>query len=288
MTKKPSTSKYIIDIEDGGETARLIAQDAFVTRSMGGVFPPHYTPEPGSHILDIACGPGGWVLDVAFAFPDIQVVGVDINEVMVEYARARAQVHQVANVRFEVMDISQRLDFDDHSFDLVNARFLVGVFSPENWSSFLHECYRVLRPGGHIRLTETENPLSTSVAMQEMSRLIAAAFLKARRSFSADGFHLGILPVLPRLLEEGGFLLAEKEAGILDGSAHSEVFDLTRHDVLLAYKLIQPFVLRQGIASQAELDRLYETIVQDLEDPQFSSISYWLSVWGKKPDADKR
>src|SRR5579883_3231970 len=75
MTEKQSTSKYIIDIEDGSETARLIAQDAFVTRSMGGVFPSHYTPEPGSRILDIACGPGGWVLDVAFAHPDIKIVG---------------------------------------------------------------------------------------------------------------------------------------------------------------------------------------------------------------------
>lgn len=44
------------------------------------------------------------------------------------------------------MDIRKPFDFDDDSFDFVNARFLVGVFSPGDWPGFLAECKRILRP----------------------------------------------------------------------------------------------------------------------------------------------
>lgn len=279
-------SKYVIDIEDGGETARLLTQESYLTRSMGGLFPSHYTPRPGSRILDAACGPGGWALDVAFAFPDIEVVGVDINEVMVEYARARARVHQVPNVRFEVMDITQPLSFSPETFDLVNARFLIGVLSPTNWPLFLQECYRVLQPDGRIRLTEADNPVSNSAAMQEMSKLIATALYQADRSFGADGYHIGLITMLPFLLHDAGFSLAEQEGGIHDGSAHAEMFELARQDSTLFYKMIQPFLITMSVASQAELDRLYDTLLHDLDDPWFSALTFWLSVWGKKPDVD--
>ncbi len=286
MTEKRPTSRYVIDIEDGSETARLLTQELYLTRSMGGLFPPSYTPRPGSRILDAACGPGGWALDVAFAFPDIEVVGVDINAVMIDYARARAGVHHVPNVHFEIMDITQPLDFSAETFDLVNARFLIGVLSPENWPSFLRECYRVIQPGGHVRLTEADNPVSNSAAMQEMSKLIATALYKAGRSFGADGYHIGLITMLPLLLNNAGFSLAEQEGGIHDGSTHAEMFELARQDSALFYKMIQPFLIKMGLTSQADLDRLYDDLLRDLDGPWFSSLTFWLSAWGKKPDAE--
>ena len=70
-------STYVIDAESGTEMARLINQERLLTRVMGGVFPEHFDLSHVSHILDIGCGPGGWVLDVAFAHSQINVVGID-------------------------------------------------------------------------------------------------------------------------------------------------------------------------------------------------------------------
>src|SRR5262245_57120436 len=113
-----SPNKYVIDIEAAAETGRLMEQDRIFTHSMGGLFPEQSDELPlVRQILDIACGSGGWALDVAFAYPDKEVVGVDINQTMVKYAFAQARVRQLENVTFEVMNVRQPLEFQDASFD---------------------------------------------------------------------------------------------------------------------------------------------------------------------------
>jgi hypothetical protein len=62
-------SSYMFDAESPEELARLISWDQLTTRNMGGAL--SGIPDPSSlrNILDLACGAGGWVLDVAFALP---------------------------------------------------------------------------------------------------------------------------------------------------------------------------------------------------------------------------
>src|SRR5438094_299726 len=116
-------------LDSGVEIARLINLDRMTTTAMGGVFAglPE-TDLPQLHnVLDLGCGPGSWVLDVAFAYPGCEVAGVDICQTMIEYAWARAHTQLLSNASFGVMDITQPLDFSDNTFDLVSARFLAGV-----------------------------------------------------------------------------------------------------------------------------------------------------------------
>src|SRR5258707_9893139 len=90
-------SSYIIDAEGAAEMARLVSQDQLTMKSMGGVLP-EQTDVSGMHrVLDIACGPGGWVLDVAFEHPESRVVGIDISQTMIEYARVRSKDQKLEN-----------------------------------------------------------------------------------------------------------------------------------------------------------------------------------------------
>src|SRR5579859_8069905 len=114
---------YVIDPESAAEMVRLLQQDQLMTTGMGGIFP-EIELDGVQQVLDLACGPGGWALDVAYNYSDMEVVGVDISERMIAYATVQAQVQQRNNVSFRVMDILQPLDFPDASFDLVNARFI--------------------------------------------------------------------------------------------------------------------------------------------------------------------
>ena len=127
-----------------------VSADRGTTKAMKGPLAeqPPETIAALQTVLDVACGPGGWVLDVAFAHPDIEVAGVDISTVMIDYANARASSQQIPNASFGSMDINKPLDFSDASFDLVNARFINGVLRKENWAPFVAECTRLLRPGG--------------------------------------------------------------------------------------------------------------------------------------------
>src|SRR5215472_12847803 len=135
----PGGNTYAIDSESGAEMARLIDQDLLVTAAMGGLLPQQSNGQALSSILDVACGPGGWALEVAFTYPEIEVKGLDISKAMIAYARMRAQVQNRTNASFEVMDATVPLEFPDGSFDFVNARFLIGFMLPGFWQPFLQE-----------------------------------------------------------------------------------------------------------------------------------------------------
>src|SRR5947209_19439258 len=91
MEPSASNNVYFNDPESGAEMARLIDQDRLVTRGMGG--PLTGLPELSSihRILDVACGPGGWAQEVGFAYPEIEVVGIEISQAMIGDAGARAK-----------------------------------------------------------------------------------------------------------------------------------------------------------------------------------------------------
>src|SRR5438067_603028 len=143
-----SESTYVIDAENAAEMARLTNQSRLVTKAMGGLFPEGLDLSHIHRVLDIACGPGGWVLDVARAHPDKQVIGVDISQLMTEYASSQAWVQGVNNVSFKVMNVLELLDFPDNSFGLVNARMIAAFMPTTAWPKLLQECLRITRPGG--------------------------------------------------------------------------------------------------------------------------------------------
>src|SRR6266849_5313488 len=81
---------YIIDTESGAETARLMFQDNLLTRHLEGLFPIAIDNASEMRVLDLACGPGGWILNVAYEYPKAEVHGVDIHQPFVRYAAAQA------------------------------------------------------------------------------------------------------------------------------------------------------------------------------------------------------
>ena len=87
-----------------------------------------------SVLLDLACGPGGWVMEWAATYPHIEAWGVDISTLMIEYAQQTAQAAGLTNAHFLEMDVSKPLDsFADQSFDLVNVRYLIGFLPAARW-----------------------------------------------------------------------------------------------------------------------------------------------------------
>jgi SAM-dependent methyltransferase len=172
---------------------------------MGGVFPERVDELTHMHtILDLACGPGGWVLDAAYAYPTAEVVGIDIDASLVQYARAHAQ--GLENAAFQEMDITRPLAFPDHSVDLVNARFLFGVLPKNAWTPLVTECLHILRPGGVLRLSEMEKSICNASAGEQMSTLLA--HFQAGRSFSLDGYSIGITSLIGKFLRNVGIVNA--------------------------------------------------------------------------------
>jgi ubiquinone/menaquinone biosynthesis C-methylase UbiE len=201
-----SKNTYVIDSENPTETARLVEQSKLFTQAMGGPFPDELDLSSVRRVLDLGCGPGQWAGDVAFLYPEWEVLGVDINATMVSYAHAVARSQGRPNISFETMDITQPFAFADASFELINARFIVGFQDRASWPVLLAECRRVLAPGGILLLNEAEKSISTSPALQRLEGWLTHALYQQGRTFSVDGQSIGIVHMFKRLLAQAGFV----------------------------------------------------------------------------------
>ncbi len=79
VERPASTNGYVIDAESGAEVAQLIEQDRFLNTYMGGPIPERDDMGSMHTVLDLACGPGGWALEVANCYPQLQITSVDVS-----------------------------------------------------------------------------------------------------------------------------------------------------------------------------------------------------------------
>jgi len=291
--KNTQANSYINDTESGAEMARLIDQSRTVTKCTGGLLAEQSNVERFRRALDIGCGPGGWVLELAFAYPDLEVIGIDISTAMITYAKARARVQQLTNAAFEVMDATQPLAFEEASFDLVNIRTIAGFMRTHDWSPLMQECGRVLRPGGILRITETDHwGITNSPAFAELIDLVYRAVFYQGHSFDPSRRTYGITPMLERLVAEAGCNREGigTQAHAVNFSIGAPAYESMLNNFFMFFKLIQPYLLKTreeypsaGIPPQDELERLYNQTMVEMTEADFIGIIYFLTAWGEKP-----
>ncbi len=100
--------------------------------------------EPGTRVLDVACGAGQLAIPAARA--GAQVTGIDIAANSIAQAQARAKAEDL-DVRFDVGD-AENLPYADASFDVVVS--LIGAMFAPQPERVAAELVRVCRPGGRI------------------------------------------------------------------------------------------------------------------------------------------
>ncbi|MGH2493282.1 MAG: class I SAM-dependent methyltransferase [Ktedonobacteraceae bacterium] len=282
MSTDPSgKNEYFIDAENAAEMARLIDQESFITGAMGGLFAERSDIATMRSILDLGCGPGQWARDVALQYPRSNVTGVDISNIMIQYAQAHAQVGKLPNISFEVMDITKPLDFPANSFDLVNAR-LIAFLSPEQWTGLLNDCMRILRPGGVIRLTENE-VVTTNPATDKAFSQFYTAMARTRQGFSPSGRVLGITSRLNQLLKKSGFIDTHYRAHAVDFSAGTEIHDTFCQVAYAFIALMQPFLIGVGVTTPEDSERLMQQMQLEMYSDDFSALMFLLTAWGEKP-----
>jgi ubiquinone/menaquinone biosynthesis C-methylase UbiE len=274
---------YVIDAESMAEMARLTHQDRLITAAMGGLLPARSSPARIHDVLDLACGPGGWALDVAYEHSGMHVMGIDISKTMIDYARSRAELQGMRNVEFVVMDVLQPLQCATDSFDFVNARTIVGFMLPSSWPGLLRECRRVTRPGGTIRLTELELSITNSPANEKINSLIGLAGKQTGRGFSPDGRNIGITPMLSRFLRAAGCQQIQLQAHVVDFSSQAQAQEEFFQNLRAGLKLLQPFLIGRQLITREELEELYEQALMEVQSADFCGIMYLLSAWGEVP-----
>lgn len=83
---------------------------------------------PPPRVLDIACGNGTWILEMATEFPESQFYGIDI-------ATSYPNTVKPPNAFFNQCDVLQPngLPFPDNHFDYIHMRQVYTCFSESDW-----------------------------------------------------------------------------------------------------------------------------------------------------------
>ncbi len=109
-----------------------------------------------SDVLDVATGTADLAIALARSSSDVNIVGVDIAEEMLQHGRLKVEKIGLANRITLTKASSLLLPFEDNTFDAAMVAF--GVRNFENSLVGLSEMQRVIKPGGTINVLEFTTP----------------------------------------------------------------------------------------------------------------------------------
>ncbi|MDD1778455.1 MAG: methyltransferase domain-containing protein [Candidatus Helarchaeota archaeon] len=101
---------------------------------------------PQGTLVDLGCGSGNLIVQIAKKLPSLNLIGLDISSEILEFAKKRAMEKKIAEkIEFKLGN-AEKMPFEDNSID-----FLVSTLSLHHWenpSVILKEIYRVLKENG--------------------------------------------------------------------------------------------------------------------------------------------
>lgn len=162
-------------------------------------------PPAGAPVLDVGCGGGHLLVQLARRRPELGLVGLDLSASQV--ARARRRTGGAADL---VQGSALALPFRNGAFGAV-----LSIVSLKHWPDprlGLAECARVLRPGGRLLVVEGVRGASREESLALVGRYRVP---RLARPIALRGFRRWVLGISPTLAEARGWLpsLGLAEAG---------------------------------------------------------------------------
>ena len=280
---KENPSTYVV--QDRGnlhEMRRLEVQDMLVTTGMGGVLPEIADPTSLRSVLDVGCGTGDWLIETAKTYPMIeQLFGGDISSKMLDYARIKAETQQVSErVQFKAMDALRVLEFPDSSFDLVNQRLGLSWLRTWEWKKILIEYQRVTRPGGIIRITESDLIFeSNSPALTKLNNLLLQAFRASGRFFTERSD--GMTSELVRLMRQHNIKNVQSHLHTLVFQAGTEAGQSFSEDMAYGFRTALPF-MHKWIRVPSDYEEIYQQALKEMQATDFVVTWTLLTAWGTR------
>lgn len=291
------------------ELARQLEVSRFVLEQMGGSLPrAQVATRPLTSVLDVACGAGGWALDVAEQYPMLQVTGIDYRESQVAYAQRLANERGLVNARFCVQEMQslEATTVASAPFDLINVAFIARTLLKIDYEALMHTLFKLVRPGGIIRWTEMELPITSSPAFEQLMALVCQALDAAGQTFISPAMReiaevyaalrhesgrvvtpiprrdLGITPMMGHWLRHAGCWTVELFPEAIGVSADLPSFALFVQQVEVFTRQIAPFLCARHVTTPDALASLLSQVMQELQDDEFCGLCWLLTVYGYK------
>jgi len=162
-------------------------------------------------ILDIATGTGDFAIMLSKLKPK-KIIGLDISKGMLDVGIKKIQGKNLDGLIEMVLADSEKLPFENDSFDAITVGF--GVRNFENLDKGLQEIHRVLKPNGIFVVLETSQPEKFPVKQlfnfysKYMIPTLGKLFSKDKRAYTYLPQSAAIFPYgkkFNNILEKNGF-----------------------------------------------------------------------------------
>jgi SAM-dependent methyltransferase len=226
----------------------------------------------GGRCLDVGCGGGHVSRELASrAGTDGSVVAIDMDETVLERARADTAAAGVDTVEFRCGDATQ---IDGAPYDLAYARFLLcHVADP---AGVLASMVAALRPGGLVIVEDTDFTACVSYPPCPAYERWVALY---RETVRRRGGNADIGPMLPSLLFDAGVQdvgVAMHQPCALDGDV--KVMSP------LTLERITDSVVSEGVATAHEVAKIGAELAEYCADPTtLITTPRVVQSWGVKP-----
>jgi len=135
-------------------------------------------------ILDLGCGTGSTTLMLKQAFPQAEVIGLDLSPYMLVRAEHKAQAAGL-DIQWRHGD-AEHTGFPDASFDVVTASLLFHETPPEVSQAILRESFRLLTAGGEVLILDGNQ--TTLRHLDWLNNVFEEPYIRAFASGSVDAW----------------------------------------------------------------------------------------------------
>lgn len=256
-------------MDDPREAMRLeskVDPEAWVHKYVAHRISPH------CKVLDVGCGPGVILHEIAELDPTVQATGLEISS-----DRVRIAVDKHADnsrVRFVSGD-AHAMQFASHNFDFVYSRMLF-QYLPDKQQA-LAELVRVCRPGGTVLLQDLDGQLLWHYPESPGVQRAVETVVKA---LSKTGFDPFVGRKLYRLAQLAGLenLRVDVECyHLIAGEVRPHTLEQWKLKLDIAFPQIAQVLGQQGAKKQVD------SFLEYLQRPDTLTYSTVFTVVGEKP-----
>ncbi|HIK42219.1 class I SAM-dependent methyltransferase [Thermoleptolyngbya sp. M55_K2018_002] len=143
-------------------------------------------------ILDLGCGTGTSTRMLKRAFPQAEVIGLDLSPYMLAVAEDKAKGDSRSDPYGNRLDIqfvhqnAEQTGFPDASFDLVTATLLFHETPPEVAQTILREAFRLLTVGGQVLVLDGNQSVIRQT--EWLTEIFEEPYIKAYAAGSVDAW----------------------------------------------------------------------------------------------------
>jgi ubiquinone/menaquinone biosynthesis C-methylase UbiE len=256
----------------------------YVHLSMSGkLYPDRIPVNTMERVLQLGCGTGDWLFDLAKQHPQLHIYGIEQDENVLQKAKARRNLGNQPQIELRLMDLTAPLPIPDNYIDLIHIRSGALWLPPALWPALLQETARILKPGGWLFILEGDYFEVSSSAFMQLHYAMIKAMMHMDRTMDHSGVTFGVGLRVPRMLMQAGFEEVAYDLNILDaGFMGGMAGRIYRAQIMNFISHAKPLVVQSGALSATAFDALMEQQQQELQDPDVCGWEMLISAYGRK------